>query len=52
MLLRDSPYKGNLTYAAVLELARRPAARPLRLPQGVCRLVQKAESSCPERAVR
>ena len=43
MLLRNSPYKGNLTYAGVLELAQpAPVARSLRYGQEFCRLVLKA----------
>ena len=50
MLLRDSPYKGSLTYDAVLELASSAARRD---PQGYRRefltLVRKCRCSASER---
>jgi Ca-activated chloride channel family protein len=48
MLLRDSPYKGNFTYAAVLELAQ-PALRydPYDTRKEFCKLVLKASRIAP-----
>ena len=52
MLLRNSPYKGNLTYAAVIELAQ-PAPRhdPYDTRKEFCRLVLKASQIAPTSAL-